>query len=208
MANGPGVNVNERPDGKWRIRWREPVIGPDGSLSYRQRERLASTKATAMELAAKVLRKVEAGELFEPEAHKVGKTVTVDAVFKAWIAERAGGGVSKATILQYISRSNRVLAAMRVVCRLPDGEAVPASLLTRELVPAISTYLRGLDRLTEQTIHGTRPRPRPRWANATPCCVPCAGSPPCPVRSRCPPPSSRAAPGCGSARFSRSRSAT
>lgn len=141
--------------GRWRVRWRERVRAPDGSTKSVQRERVVESEATAIVLRSKVLRALETGELFEPEAVREAPPVcSVDELLSGYLRSKAAAGVSTATLKNYTSRSARILEMLRAHLDIEKGAGVPASALGRNTVIALTLRLREAG-LGDSTVRGT-----------------------------------------------------
>lgn len=153
MAGGPGVSTAALADGRWRVRWRENVT--DGTTTKRvQRERVVRDQSTAMKLSEKILRKIEAGELFEDPVRVEIKPASLDAVLNGWLRGRAARGLSPNTIESYGGRIARVLRTWRAMLKLDEKTPVPGSVLTRDGIVKVTAAMRA-DGQSEGTLHGT-----------------------------------------------------
>jgi integrase len=153
MANGPGVSVQKLGPGRWRVRWREPVQMPDGTITRKERSKVVTSQATAVDLRAKVLRAMERGEIFEPEIREMPVVATVDQVLTGYLRAQAAKRVAPATIRAFGGRIKCALKTLRQMHGLPANAAVPGHYLTRDGVIALNLKLQE-EGYAEGTIHG------------------------------------------------------
>lgn len=152
MARGPGVSIEERENGRWRVRWRE-WVEEEGQRRRVQRSLVVEDHATAIEVQAKVLRAVETGELYEPEAvREIPAVATVDAVLDGWLESRAAKGVSRGTLTAYGSYTTRLVRTLRALDGLDEDKLVPGSWLSRDGVIRLTNALRAED-LAPSTVY-------------------------------------------------------
>jgi integrase len=155
MAMGPGVSSDQLPSGRWRVRWRETVQEPDGKVRRVQRSLVVEDQATAIAVQAKVLRALESGELYEREAvREIPEVASLDAVMAGWLEARAAYGVDKATLTTYGGYITRILRTFRELGRVPEGVAVPGTLLTRDRVVEATNAMR-VGKISASTVRAT-----------------------------------------------------
>jgi integrase len=153
MARGPGVSVERQDNGKWRVRWRETVELPDGTQRRPQRSKTVEDESTARQLAGKILRALELGELPEVEAiRQVPEVATVDVILDRWLDGLMAKGASRGTIATYGSFAKRILRNFREIEGLPDQAQVPGTLLCRDGVIRLTLHLRE-EELADSTVH-------------------------------------------------------
>lgn len=153
MPNGPGVSVSRLASGRWRVRWREPVV-EDGIPRRIQRERTVADERTAVDLRARVLRALETGQVYEDEVREVVHQTTLDDVLDGYLRAASARGAAPNTIDSLGGRTTRILRTYRRILGLPEDRAVPGGALTRSSVVELTLRLRG-EGLAEGTIYGT-----------------------------------------------------
>lgn len=143
MSNGPGVSATERPDGRWRVRWRERVRDEDGSERWASRERVVADERTALKLRADILHTIELGQLPDLTPVRVAPaTTTVDNVLGAWARrQRAKGNRAPSTLASYVTAIRRILRELREEHRIPADRPVPGHLLTPPSVVRLTERL-------------------------------------------------------------------
>lgn len=146
MANGPGVSIDQLPNGKWRVRWNEYVL-QDGKRVRKQPERHVQDEATAIALQAKVLRAMELGEVYrESPPVEAQRAATVDDVLGGWLRDQIAYGLAASTIVSNGASIKRILRAYRSVFNVPETKAVPGYLLNREAINRIKIAMaEGID---------------------------------------------------------------
>lgn len=153
MGRGPGVSHDQLENGRWRVRWRE-WEEKDGVRRRVQKSKTVEDQATAIDVAGKVLRALERGEVPDLDAVRVVTTVaTVDAIFDGWLASREAKGVSEGSLEIYDAHIARALGALRKVGRVRTGQQIPGELLTRDGIIALTNQLRA-DEYAESTVGG------------------------------------------------------
>jgi integrase len=153
VSRGPGVSVEKQDNGRWRVRWRETVEEPDGKRRREQRSKTVEDESTARQLAAKVLKALELGEVPQVEAvREIPRVASVDAVLQGWIRSRDAKGASAGTFKTYVSYSNTLLRTLRGMEGLPDGSVVPGTWLSREGVISLTAQLRA-DEFSESSVY-------------------------------------------------------
>jgi integrase len=151
MANGPGVSISEVGDGKWRVRWRE-VVEVGGQRERKQRERYCTSHAAAIDLQAKILRKIEAGEVFEDQVRVIPAVASFDAAAKAWLQHKDARGVSEGTREKYRKNIGMFFGTVRELRGIPTTSAVPVDILSRELFAEVILAWRGRG-LSDSTVY-------------------------------------------------------
>lgn len=177
---GSGVSTQRMPNGTWRIRWRETVRDPDGTTRRVQRSLVVADQATAQEVAARVLRAVESGVLYEREAvREIPDVATVDDVLRGYLRSRAARGAVGHTLEGYGAAHARALASLRAAHQIPDDRPVPGALLTRDEVIALAVRVRAAG-YSEGTVYTTVRQILAAWtwASDDPATYPGLGIPP------------------------------
>lgn len=135
------VTIRQRDD-RWYVRWREPLLGPDGvplrtpdgRVRCRERERRCSSKDIARELAGEVTRALEREGAWVQPGAALEEVAEFDAAALAWWSSREARGAAPASLEQWRSGLARLFADIRKERRLPPDRPVPVSVLSRELV--------------------------------------------------------------------------
>lgn len=125
----------ERRNGKWRLRWRQPVT-EDGVTRRRQRSVTVSTQAAAIELRATILRALETQGYYtvapEPEPEAPPSAGDLEQAAAAWLMHKAAR-LSVGTRRRYASLLTRIMAGIRDVHGLGEDDFVPVTVLSRDL---------------------------------------------------------------------------
>lgn len=137
MANGCGVTVSEVSGGKYRVRWRDHT-----SDGQKQRERVVSTHAAAVELQGHVLRALETVGHYVDPVRDVVHVPTVDRMIAGYLDALRARGRAESTITHNAGRLKHVLSAFRVLHKIPEDRGVPGELLNRDGVIAVTAELR------------------------------------------------------------------
>ncbi|TNE92257.1 MAG: hypothetical protein EP330_02705 [Deltaproteobacteria bacterium] len=128
---------------RWRVRWREWVELDDGKRKRRQRERWVSTEEAAIELRASVLRELEAGRVWEPDATREERAVTLDEMGVEYLRWQATMRQAAASSIRNYARSwGSFVEVAAFLRRVPTGAPVPADLLSRRLFAQVAEELR------------------------------------------------------------------
>lgn len=144
MGNGPGVSVERRPDGTWRVRWRE-WTEIQGVRSRVQRSRVVSTEADAIDVRAKILRALERGEIWEESARELPVVASFDAVCAAWLRHKLAIGREPSTILRYGFAFAAFFRAARRARQLKDNAPLPVNALSASLFTDVLLLSRNTD---------------------------------------------------------------
>lgn len=155
---GVGVSVAQRPDGRWRVRWRESSDGRQVS-----RERVVDDEAAARRLQGEVLSARAEGQPFEPApAPAAPRETTLDDVLEGWLRDRAAmGRVGRAALANNLGAVGRILRAARSVLKT-EGR-IPVSAVSLTLPGRLVEHMRSAG-LADGTIDATLGALLAAWA--------------------------------------------
>ncbi|MDP2310915.1 MAG: hypothetical protein Q8P18_33155 [Pseudomonadota bacterium] len=126
--NTISLSVDTLPDGRFKVRWQEPV-DEDGVRGKRARSRVVSDQGARDALVGKLRRTLEVGDVFVPEARVVTSAASLERVAVDWLEWQSSRDRKHQTRVRYKSAIARLMRTIRKVRHIDDDEVIPVSVL-------------------------------------------------------------------------------
>ncbi|MEQ1501961.1 MAG: tyrosine-type recombinase/integrase [Myxococcota bacterium] len=135
------LSVDDLGSGRFKIRWRELVAGPDGSptrgadgrLVRRARSITVESKNARDEAVANIRRALVDEGSYEPPAVSVPQVANLELAAASWVAWKRTRCTPSSTRV-YAQHMGRLFASIRSAKGISPTEAVVASVLSRDLL--------------------------------------------------------------------------
>lgn len=143
---------NARPGSPWRLRFRDPATGRqrEKRFHHEQGSRSRQPPPSATKAHAAAIEAMQEGR--SPDevltVQPPGRLATFDECAVAFIRARAAYGLAASTLERYSGHLNRFQAIVRGLEGIPEGQAIPADVLSRQTIHKVTLALRAEGRAT------------------------------------------------------------
>ncbi len=141
VGHAIGLSVGDVGNGRWRIRWRQNEVQPDGTVARKQHEVVVDSHEERKRLEIEIEAQVVARGYWEP-ASELSKVKPLDAnaerLAERWLEWKKGPRAARpATLGALMGSMSRWFAAVRSVKGIRDDQVVSGKTFNMDLINAV-----------------------------------------------------------------------